>query len=229
VVIVISDRVEVRNPTLILEERTTMTTTMAPAELAEKGPDVDMLRQMVQFAAQRLMDMEAETLCGAGYDEKNPERLNSRNGHRDRSWETRAGTVGLRVPKLRQGSYYPAFLEPRRTAEKALAAGIQEAYVHGVSTRSVDDLVKAMGMSGVSKSQVSRLCAELDERVGTFLNRSIDRNRPQPRTASILVAPRTRRWVGATATARQRRRACARGRLRGRNLHNPWRSSRRSA
>jgi hypothetical protein len=78
---------------------------MALAELAEKGPDVDMLRQMVQFAAQRLMDMEAETLCGAGYDEKNPERLNSRNGYRDRSWETRAGTVGLRVPKLRQGSY----------------------------------------------------------------------------------------------------------------------------
>jgi len=152
--------------------------TMALAELAEKGPDVDMLRQMVQFAAQRLMDMEAETLCGAGYDEKNPERLNSRNGYRDRSWETRAGTVGLRVPKLRQGSYYPAFLEPRRTAEKALAAVIQEAYVHGVSTRSVDDLVKAMGMSGVSKSQVSRLCAELDERVGTFLNRPIEGDWP---------------------------------------------------
>jgi len=152
--------------------------TMALAELAEKGPDVDMLRQMVQFAAQRLMDMEAETLCGAGYDEKNPERLNSRNGYRDRSWETRAGTVGLRVPKLRQGSYYPAFLEPRRTAEKALAAVIQEAYVHGVSTRSVDDLVKAMGMSGVSKSQVSRLCAELDERVGTFLSCPIEGDWP---------------------------------------------------
>lgn len=152
--------------------------TMALAELAEKGPDVDMLRQMVQFAAQRLMDMEAETLCGAGYDEKNPERLNSRNGYRDRSWETRAGTVGLRVPKLRQGSYYPAFLEPRRTAEKALAAVIQEAYVHGVSTRSVDDLVKALGMSGVSKSQVSRLCGELDERVGAFLNRQIEGDWP---------------------------------------------------
>jgi putative transposase len=82
------------------------------------------------------------------------------------------------VPKLRQGSYYPAFLEPRRTAEKALAAVIQEAYVHGVSTRSVDDLVKAMGMSGVSKSQVSRLCAELDERVGTFLNRPIEGDWP---------------------------------------------------
>ena len=111
--------------------------TIALAELAEKGADVDMLRQMVQFAAQRLMEMEAETLCGAGYDEKSPERLNSRNGYRERAWETRAGTVDLRVPKLRQGSYYPAFLEPRRTAERALAAVIQEAYVHGVSTRSV--------------------------------------------------------------------------------------------
>jgi len=109
--------------------------TIALTELAEKGADVDMLRQMVQFATQRLM--EVDTLCGAGYDEKNPaERINSRNGYRDRSWETRAGTVELRVPKLRQGSYYPAFLAPRRTAEKALAAVIQEAYVHGVSTRS---------------------------------------------------------------------------------------------
>jgi len=152
--------------------------TMALAELAEKGADVDVLRQMVQFAAQRLMEMEAESLCGAGYDEKNPERINSRNGYRDRAWETRAGTVELRVPKLRQGSYYPAFLEPRRTAEKALAAVIQEAYVHGVSTRSVDDLVKAMGMSGVSKSQVSRLCEELDERVGAFLNRPIEGDWP---------------------------------------------------
>ena len=152
--------------------------TIALAELAEKGADVDMLRQMVQFAAQRLMEMETETLCGAGYDQKNPERLNSRNGYRERAWETRAGTVDLRVPKLRQGSYYPAFLEPRRTAEKALAAVIQEAYVHGVSTRSVDDLVKAMGMSGVSKSQVSRLCAELDEKVGQFLGRPIEGDWP---------------------------------------------------
>jgi putative transposase len=131
---------------------------MALAELAEKGPDVDMLREMVQFAAQRLMDMEAETLCGAGYDEKNPERLNSRNGYRDRAWDTRAGSVELKIPKLRQGSYFPEFLEPRRTAEKALTAVIQEAYIQGISTRSVDDLVKALGMSGISNSQDSRLC-----------------------------------------------------------------------
>ena len=142
-------------------------------ELADKGADVDMLRQMVQFMAQRLMDMDVEGRCGAGYDEKNPERLNSRNGYRERQWDTRAGTVALKIPKLRQGSYFPEFLEPRRTAEKALTAVIQEAYVQGISTRSVDDLVKALGMSGVSKSQVSRLCAELDERVGAFLNRTI--------------------------------------------------------
>ena len=148
------------------------------AELAEKGPDVDMLRQMVQFMAQRMMDMDVESLCGAAYDEKSAERLNSRNGFRDRSWETRTGTVALKIPKLRQGSYFPGFLEPRRTAEKALAAVIQEAYVHGVSTRSVDDLVKAMGMTGISKSQVSRLCGELDERVGAFLNRPIEGDWP---------------------------------------------------
>jgi len=152
--------------------------TIAFTELAQKGVDVDVLRQMVQFMAQQLMEIDVQGRCGAGYDEKNAERLNSRNGYRDRTWETRAGTVELKVPKLRTGSYFPEFLEPRRTAEKALAAVIQEAYVHGVSTRSVDDLVKALGMSGVSKSQVSRLCGELDEKVGAFLNRPIEGDWP---------------------------------------------------
>ena len=105
------------------------------------------------------MELEVEGLTGAGYGEKSPERLAQRNGYRDRDWETRAGTVELRIPKLRKGSYFPGFLEPRRMAEKALTAVIQEAYVQGISTRSVDDLVKAMGMSGISKSQVSRGCA----------------------------------------------------------------------
>jgi putative transposase len=152
--------------------------TIALTELAEKGADVDMLRQMVQFMAQQLMEIDVQGRCGAGYDEKSAARVNSRNGFRDRTWETRAGTVELKVPKLRTGSYFPEFLEPRRTAEKALAAVIQEAYVHGVSTRSVDDLVKALGMSGVSKSQVSRLCGELDEKVGAFLNRPIEGDWP---------------------------------------------------
>jgi putative transposase len=152
--------------------------TMALTELAEKGPDVDVLRQMIQFVAQRLMDLDVETLCGAGYDVKSTERANSRNGYRDRLWDTRAGGIELKIPKLRSGSYFPPFLEPRRTAEKALAAVIQEAYVQGISTRSVDDLVKALGMSGISKSQVSRLCGEIDERVNAFLSRPIEGDWP---------------------------------------------------
>jgi len=115
---------------------------------------------------------------GASYGEKNPLRLAQRNGYRDRGWETRAGTVELRIPKLRKGSYFPGFLEPRRMAEKALTAVIQEAYVQGISIRSVDDLVKAMGMSGISKSQVSRLCEEIDGKVKAFLERPIEGDWP---------------------------------------------------
>jgi putative transposase len=146
--------------------------------LLEKSSDADLLREMIGFTAQRLMELEVEGLTGAGYGEKSPERLAQRNGYRDRIWETRAGTVELRIPKLRQGSYFPGFLEPRRLAEKALAAVVQEAYVHGVSTRSVDDLVKAMGMTGISKSQVSRLCTEIDEKVKAFLTRPIEGDWP---------------------------------------------------
>jgi putative transposase len=142
--------------------------------LLEKNSDADLLREMIGFAAHRLMELEVEGRTGASLGERSPERTNSRNGYRERDWETRAGTVELRIPKLRKGSYFPGFLEPRRLAEKALTAVIQEAYVQGISTRSVDDLVKAMGMSGVSKSQVSRLCAEIDEKIATFLNRPLE-------------------------------------------------------
>jgi transposase-like protein len=151
---------------------------MSLRTLLEKSADADLLREMVGFAAQRLMELEVESLTGAAHGERSPDRVNHRNGYRERDWQTRAGNVELRIPKLRKGSYFPAFLEPRRMAEKALAAVIQEAYVQGVSTRSVDELVKAMGMTGISKSQVSRLCSEIDDKIGAFLDRPLEGDWP---------------------------------------------------
>ena len=151
---------------------------MALLELLEKGADADLIRELLAYASDRLMAVEVDQLTGAAAGARSPDRLNYRNGYRERGWETRVGRIELAIPKLRKGSYFPAFLEPRRTAEKALTAVIQEAYVHGISTRSVDDLVKAMGMSGISKSQVSRLCEEIDGKVKAFLERPIEGDWP---------------------------------------------------
>lgn len=128
---------------------------MALLELIEKSADGDLVRDMLAFAAERIMEAETEALTGAAKGARSAERETHRNGDRARAWDTRAGRIDLAIPKLRKGSCLPSFLEPRRTAEKALVAVIREACVHGVSTRSVDDLVKAMGAGGMSKSQVA--------------------------------------------------------------------------
>src|SRR5579871_2660857 len=151
---------------------------IALLELVEQEADTGLVREMLAFAAERMMDLEIEAKTGAPAGTRSPDRLNHRNGYRERNWDTRAGRIELAVPKLRKGSYFPSFLEPRRMAEKALTAVIQEAYVQGVSTRSVDDLVKAMGGTGVSKSQVSRLCEEIDARVKAFLDRPLEGDWP---------------------------------------------------
>ena len=136
--------------------------------------DVDFLRAALRVLVEEIMEAEVSSRIGAGYGERSPERVTHRNGYRSRAWDTRVGTMELQIPKLREGSYFPSLLEPRRRSERALLSVIQQAYVEGVSTRRVDDLVKALGCEGISKSQVSRICQELDEVVESFLGRSLD-------------------------------------------------------
>ena len=141
-------------------------------ELLRKGGmdgDVDFLREALRVLVEGIMDAEVSSRIGAEYGERCPERVTQRNGYRSRAWDTRVGTMELHIPKLREGSYFPSLLEPRRRSERALLAVIQQAYVEGVSTRRVDDLVKALGCEGISKSQVSRICQELDVVVDGFL------------------------------------------------------------
>ena len=138
------------------------------------GGDLDFLREAVAVLAEAVMEAEVAAQIGAGHGERSPDRTTWRNGYRPRRWDTRAGSIELQIPKLRQGSYFPALLEPRRRAERALLAVVQQAYVEGVSTRRVDDLVRSLGCEGISKSQVSRICAELDGVVASFLERPLD-------------------------------------------------------
>src|ERR1700761_9356477 len=150
------------------EERMTL------VDLLQKSGDGDFLRSIAEAVLQILMEADVEGLIGAGRHERTGDRLNYRNGYRERSLDTRLGSLQLRIPKLRQGSYFPPFLEPRKTSEKALVAVIQEAWIGGVSTRRVEDLVQAMGLTGISKSTVSKLCQDIDERVNVFLDRPLE-------------------------------------------------------
>ena len=157
------------------------TLSMALAELLRKAdaePDLDTLREGVRVMTQALMELEVAQHLGAERYQRSPERQGERNGYRDRNWDTRVGTLELRVPRVRDGSFFPGLLELRKRAERALVATVREAYVQGVSTRRVDDLVKALGLDGISKSQVSRLCQELDTEVERFRTRKLDGNYP---------------------------------------------------
>jgi transposase-like protein len=151
-------------------------TTMEPMELLRKADsaDVDFLREGVRVLAQALMDAEVSAQVGAEHGQRAPQRTTHRNGYRPRDWDTRVGTTDLAVPRVRQGSYLPSFLEPRRRAERALAAVVAQCYLEGVSTRRVEDIAQAMGITSLSKSQASRVCAELDELVAAWRNRPLD-------------------------------------------------------
>ena len=149
---------------------------MALEELVRKAhgeQDVDFLREGVRVLAQAVMELEVTQPLGAGWHERTPARRGLRNGYRERQWDTRVGTLGLQVPRGRDGSYFPSLLEPRRRAERALVSVVQEAYVQGVSTRRVDELVQALGLQGISKSQVAALCQQLDAEVARFRSRPL--------------------------------------------------------
>jgi len=163
------------------------------------GQDADFLNEGVRVLSQALMEMEVQEHVGAARHERSAGRTGQRNGYRERSWDTRVGTVELKVPRVRDSSYFPSLLEPRRRAERALAAVVQEAYVHGVSTRKVDELVKALGIGGISKSRVSELCKELDEEVERFRNRPLEGSYPYVWVDATYVKSRQDGHVASTA------------------------------
>src|SRR5215203_106776 len=189
---------------------------MPLADLLQKRGDGDFLRSVAEAVLQMLMEADVEGVIGAGRHERSAERLTWRNGYRERTLDTRLGSLQLRIPKLRQGSYFPPFLEARKTSEKALVAVIQEASIAGVSTRTVDDLVQAMGLTGISKSQVSKLCKEIDERVNAFLNRPVEGEWPYLwLDATYLRQREGGRVVSVAAHGRERDRRAGRYELPG--------------
>ena len=161
--------------------------------------DAEFLKEGVRVLSQALMELEVQEHVGAARHERSARRTGQRNGYRERSWDTRVGTVELKVPRVRDGGYFPSLLEPRRRAERALAAVVQEAYVHGVSTRKVDELVKALGMEGISKSRVSELCEELDEEVELFRSRPLEGPYPYVWVDATYVKARQDGKVDSTA------------------------------
>jgi putative transposase len=165
-----------------------------------QGSHAGGLLQILIHALTSVMDSEAGARCGADYGERSGERRNVRNGYRDRVLETRMGTVDLKIPKLREGSYLPSFLDPRRRWEQAFVSVVSEAYVLGISTRKVDELIKAMGAQGMSKSEVSRLCASLDEQVEAFRRRKLDRHYPYLWLDALYLKVREGQHVVSKAT-----------------------------
>ena len=167
-----------------------------------EGEGLDFLRESLTWVCQQLMEAEVSELVGAERGERAPqERLTHRNGYRPRAWHTRAGELELAIPKLRRGSYFPSFLEPRKRSEQALVSVVQEAYVAGVSTRKVDQVVESLGLR-ISKSEVSRICQGLDEQVDAFRSRP-----PRAATPTCGSMPRSRR--SATEAASFARRSCS--------------------
>jgi transposase-like protein len=198
------------------------TTDEAPDDRRQNGTDRPaaegrrrrFLRSVAEAVLQILMEADVEDMIGAERHTRSAERLNWRKGYRDRTLDTQLGSKQLRIPKQRQGSSFPPFLEPRKTSEKALIAVIQEAWIAGVSMRKVDDLVQVMGPTGISRSQVSTLCQDIDERVGAFLERPIERQRPRPgATWPTSSVPAGRSSASSWTTART---TCS----------PPWRSQR---
>ena len=186
-------------------------------EAFRTGDGVDLIRESVRVALQELIEIEATERIGAAPYERTPDRVAERNGHRPRMLTTKAGDVELRIPKLRKGSFLPVILEPRRRIDQALYAVVMEAYVHGVSTRSVDDLVEAMGSdAGISKSEVSRICAGLDESVGAFRTRPLGPHRVPLRLSRRDLPQRPQPDIaggvdGGRGRDRNRRRRLTRG------------------
>jgi putative transposase len=174
-----------------MAESQSMTTDEVVAKLLSTE-HVDLVRESLRWVVQQMMEAEVSALIGAGHGERTPERATHRNGYRQRRWDTRAGEIDLQIPKLRQGSYFPSFLEPRKRSEQALLNVVQQAYVCGVSTRKVDQLVESLGLR-ISRSEVSRISAGLDEQVEAFRGRPLEGRYPYPSGST----PRSRRSATA--------------------------------